>query len=246
MVVALLLPRLAAAEPEVFNDPAYYASDIDVGIAGDPFPSNSWTQSFVIKGDLAKIEDPWMYINAGFDMLRGLKLTTDWDYDPDYPPARPAINEFVAYPEPWVGANPESWGQTAYSSEVFVAMGHTDNPDPDNEGQVPNGLQFDLSFEGEQEPGVKFELQVLAKKYDRATGAVIGYQVRKDFVFWWDGDVWLRAEVNTDDWSLLSKQPKAPEPFGEIPEPFSMAFLGSAFLGVVGFGAWRRRREGMK
>jgi len=246
--VGLVLGAASArAEPEEFNDPAFYAPDLEVGLVGDPFASGSWTQSFVIKGDLAKIDDPWMYIQAGFDRIKGVKITTNWETPTPEKPTQKAIDNFAAYPDPynaWPGAYPESWSQTGQATAtLFQADGHTDNPDPDNKGQVANGLQFDLNFTGDQVPGIKFELQVLAKKFNKKD-ELIGYQVRKDFVFWWDGSMWWRREAgSTGAWSRLLQYP-APVPFGVVPEPFSMAFLGSALVGVVGFRMRQRRKVG--
>jgi hypothetical protein len=45
-----------------------------------------------------------------------------------------------------------------------------------------------------------------------------------------------------DNWSLtINYTPPPPSGGGEVPEPFSLAFMGSAFIGLVG---WRSRRRG--
>ena len=223
---------IARADPSEteFDDPAYYASEVVVGVVGEPFPSGSWSQTFVLKTSLPAITTTTFCINAGLDRIKGSNVTgTSWELPTP-------VGNFAAYPYSWSGAIVVPWQQTSATPTVFRADGHSDDPGS-APGDFDKGLQFNLNFIGEPDP-IQFDLQLYSKVYDKSSGSCLGYQERTHLVFEWDGCQWSGGEHG----GCIGPLPQ----LTGVPEPLSMAFLGSVFLGVVGFRLRSRRKEEKK
>jgi len=217
----------ASARAEPIDDPT-----LDITAMGEPVEGDSWSQPFVIKRTAAD-NPPAGDMNKWFDHIQGKMTSGQWD---QAPPAgsHVAISDFDEYPtgtpHTAYDAKEESWGQDGNNAQYFLASTSVATPEPPNGTEY--GLQFILYFAGSKTDWsssnqLKLSLQVYQDD-----------KRKKNYDFWFDGSTWDKRS-----WTW-SQEDLIPVPTSAVPEPMSLAFVGSALCGVVGFGLTKRRKEG--